>query len=135
MSKYQLANQKTVVRTKKVKPAGVQVANVNYDKEGSPISAVKIPGAIDVVIFNTKTRKLQVYKAVGRQGLSVKGTSIKDFDEVKSYQVTVRQNLIDRLLFVVGKDPKAIEKTISPKTKRTKVNGRLNEHCRVVYVK
>jgi hypothetical protein len=132
VEKYQLANQKTVVRTKKVKPAGVQVANVNYDKEGSPISAVKIPGAIDVVIFNTKTRKLQVYKAVGRQGLSVKGTSIKDFDEVKSYQVTVRANLVDD---VIGKEPKAIEKIISSKTKRTKVNGRLNEHCRVVYVK
>jgi len=105
---------------------------LNYDKDNSKISPVKIPGSVDTIIFNSKTRKLQVYKAVGRQGLSVKGTSIKDFDDVKSYQVTVRENMIES---VVGKDPKALEKIISPKTKRTKVNGRVNEHCRIVYVK
>jgi hypothetical protein len=132
VEKYKLTVKKTKVRVKKVKPAGVQVRDLNYDKDNSKISPVKIPGSVDTIIFNSKTRKLQVYKAVGRQGLSVKGTSIKDFDDVKSYQVTVRENMIDS---VVGKDPKALEKIISPKTKRTKVNGRVNEHCRIVYVK
>ena len=65
------------------------------------------------------------------KGTSVKITSIKDFDD-QSCQVTVRENLIES---VVGKDPKAIEKLLSPKTKRTKVNGRVNEHCVIVYVK
>ena len=132
VEKYRQTVKKTTVRVKKVKPASTQVKDLNYDKDNSKISPVKIPGSIDTIIFNSKTRKLQVYKAVGRQGLSVKGTSIKDFDDVKSYQVTVRENMIES---VVGKDPKALEKIISPKTKRTKVNGRVNEHCRIVYVK
>ena len=132
VEKYRQTVKKTTVRVKKVKPASTQVKDLNYDKDNSKISPVKIPGSVDTIIFNSKTRKLQVYKAVGRQGLSVKGTSIKDFDDVKSYQVTVRENMIES---VVGKDPKALEKIISPKTKRTKVNGRVNEHCRIVYVK
>ena len=132
VEKYRQTVKKTTVRVKKVKPASTQVKDLKYDKDNSKISPVKIPGSVDTIIFNSKTRKLQVYKAVGRQGLSVKGTSIKDFDDVKSYQVTVRENMIES---VVGKDPKALEKIISPKTKRTKVNGRVNEHCRIVYVK
>ncbi len=132
VERYRQTVKKTTVRVKKVKPAISQVKDLKYNKKDSKISATKIPGSVDTIIFNEKTRKLQVYKAVGRQGLSVKGTSIKDFDDVKSYQVTIRENLIDS---VVGKDPKALEKIISPKTKRTKVNGRVNEHCRIVYVK
>ena len=132
VEKYKKAHTKAVVRVKKVKPALQQVSKLNYDKENSKVSAMKIPGSVVTIIFNAKNRKLQVYHAVGRSGLSVKGTSIKDFDETKSYQVTVRQNLIDS---VIGKDPKAIEKVISPKTKRTTVNGRVNENCTIVYVK
>jgi hypothetical protein len=132
VEKYKKAHTKAIVRVKKVKPPLQQVSKLNYDKENSKVSAMKIPGSVVTIIFNTKNRKLQVYHAVGRSGLSVKGTSIKDFDETKSYQITVRQNLIDS---VVGKDPKAIEKVISPKTKRTTVNGRVNENCTIVYVK
>ena len=105
---------------------------MKYDKDNSKISPVKIPGSVDTIIFNSKTRKLQIYKAVGRQGLSVKGTSIKDFDDVKSFQFTVRKVAIHHF---IGKDPKWIEKNMSDKVKRTKVNGRVNEHCRIVYVK
>lgn len=132
VEKYRQTVKKTTVRVKKVKPAGAQVKDLKYDKDGSSISATKIPGSIDTIIFNSKTRKLQVYKAVGRQGLSVKGTSIKDFDDVKSFQFTVRKVAIHHF---IGKDPKWIEKNMSDKVKRTKVNGRVNEHCRIVYVK
>ena len=132
VEKYRQTVKKTTVRVKKVKPAGAQVKDLKYDKDNSKISPVKIPGSIDTIIFNEKTRKLQVYKAVGRQGLSVKGTSIKDFDDVKSYQFTVRKTAIHAF---VGKEPKWIEKNMSDKVKRTKVNGRVNEHCRIVYVK
>ena len=132
VEKYRQTVKKTTVRVKKVKPAGAQVKDLKYDKDGSSISATKIPGSIDTIIFNSKTRKLQIYKAVGRQGLSVKGTSIKDFDDVKSFQFTVRKVAIHHF---IGKDPKWIEKNMSDKVKRTKVNGRVNEHCRIVYVK
>ena len=130
--KYRQSIKKTVVRVKKVKPAGTQVKDLKFDKDNSKVASYKIPGAIECIIFNSKYRKLQVYYAIGRSGLSVKGTTIKDFDDVKSYQVTVRQNLVEDVL---SKNPKQLDKFFSPKIKRTKVNGRVNEHCRIVYVK
>jgi hypothetical protein len=132
VEKYRQSIKKTKVRVKKTRPAGVQVQNLKYDKDNSNISPVKIPGSIDTIIYNSKTRKLQIYKAVGRQGLSVRGTSIKDFDDVKSYQFTVRKTSFHDF---VGKDPKTIEKNLSDKVKRNKVNGRVNEHCQIIYVK
>ena len=132
IEKYRQSIKKTVVRVKKVKPAGTQVKDLKFDKDNSTVAAHKIPGAVECIIFNSKYRKLQVYYAIGRSGLSVKGTTIKDFDDVKSYQVTVRQNLVEDIL---SKDPKQVDKFFGPKTKRTKVNGRVNEHCRIVYVK
>ena len=132
VEKYKKAHTKAVVRVKKVKPPLQQVSKLNYDKENSKVSAMKIPGSVVTIIWNQKTRKLQVYYAVGRSGLSVKGTSIKDFDETKSYQFTVRKTAIHAF---VGKDPKEIEKAMSPKVKKTAVNGRVNENCTIVYVK
>jgi len=130
--KYRQSVKKTKVRVKKTQPPIRQIRDLKYDKEGSTVSAMKIPGAVELILFNTKYRKLQVYYAIGRSGLSIKGTSIKDFDDVKSYQVTVRQNLVEDVL---SKNPKQIDKVFDSKTKRTKVNGRVNEHCRIVYVK
>ena len=120
------------VRVVKHKPAAVQVQNMKYDKDNSTVSAVKIPGAVELILFNSKYRKLQVYYSIGRNGFKVTGTTIKDFDDVKSYQVTVRENLVEDVL---SKDPKQVDKFFGPKIKRTKVNGRVNEHCRIVYVK
>lgn len=130
--KYRQSVKKTKVRVKKTQPPIRQIRDLKYDKEGSTVSAMKIPGAVELILFNTKYRKLQVYYAIGRSGLSIKGTSIKDFDDVKSYQVTVRQNLVEDVL---SKNPKQIDKVFDSKTKRTKVNGRVNEHCKIVYVK
>ena len=36
---------------------------------------------------------------------------------------------------VLNKDPKQVDKFFGPKIKRTKLNGRVNEHCRIVHVK
>ena len=130
--KYRQSIKKTKVIVKKVKPAAAQIKNIKYDKDGSTVPVIKIPGSVECIIFNSKYRKLQVYYAIGRSGLSVKGTTIKDFDDTKSYQVTIRENLINDVL---SKDPKQVDKFFGPKNKRTKVNGRVNEHCRIVYVK
>ena len=120
------------VRIIKHKPSAVQVQNMKYDRDNSTISAVKIPGATELILFNSKYRKLQVYYSIGRNGFKVTGTTIKDFDDVKSYQVTVKQNSISDVL---NKDPKQVDKFFGPKIKRTKLNGRVNEHCRIVHVK
>ena len=131
VSKYEKANQKTIVRTKKVKPAGLQVRDLKYDKENSKVAASKIPGSVHVVLFNQKTRKLQKYSALTRNGLSVKGTSIKDFDKEKSQQFTVRANQVESVL--ATKD--LVKNWDKLKGNKQPVNGRVNEHCRIIITK
>ena len=132
VEKYQKAHTKAVIRTKKVTPAIKQVGKLKFNKDDSKVSAMKIPGSVVTVLYNTKNRKLQIYYAIGRSGLSVKGTSIKDYDEDKSFQFTVRK----------GKNYEDVLASLGtltnlkdvPKNKKP-VNGRVNEHCAIVYVK
>ena len=131
VDKYEKANTKAIVRVKKVKPAGAQVRDMNYDKENSNVSAVKIPGSIHVVLFNQKTRKLQKYSALTRNGLSVRGTTIKDFDKDKSQQFTVRANQVKSVL--ATKD--LVKGWDKLKGNKQPVNGRVNEHCRIILCK
>jgi hypothetical protein len=133
VSKYEKDNTKAIVRTKKVKPAGMQVVNMKYNKDDSKVSAVKIPGSVETIIWNPKNRKLQVYKSLTRNGFSVKGTTIKDFDVDTSYQITIRNQWIKD---VVGKDSKGIDTFFKKKnSKKIKVNGRVNEHCEIILCK
>jgi hypothetical protein len=83
-----------------------------------------------VVLFNEKTRKLQKYVALTRDGVSVKGTSIKDFDEDKSYQITIRAKDVDSVY-----KPSIVKDMEKSTSKKSKVNGRVNEHCKIIIAK
>ena len=48
-------------------------------------------GCSSLWVFNTKTRKLGIYAAVDAGGLSVKGTTITNFNESTSIQKTIRK--------------------------------------------
>jgi hypothetical protein len=48
-------------------------------------------GASELWVYNTKTRKLGKYIAAAYQTLSVKGTTIINFDEQKSTSKTLRK--------------------------------------------
>lgn len=69
----------------KQKPAGVLVARMKY-KLDDPESGIKscdpadIIGASEVWVFNAKTRQLAVYRAASTDVLSVKGTTIQNYD-------------------------------------------------------
>lgn len=54
------------------------------------ISPEQMIGAVKVVVYNIKLRKLGVYHAAGPEGFSVKGTSLTGFDEKRSTQKTLR---------------------------------------------
>lgn len=90
------------------------------------VNPEKIIGAMGILVFNCKNRKLGFYVSKDDSGLSVKGTTIIGFDENNSVQKTVRK-------------PKDILKKISKATKarssntfkeltttETKMNGRMN---------
>lgn len=141
VEKYEIANKKAIVRVKKVKPAIKQVEKLQYLKESDDkksVPPVRICGAMNVYTYNVKTRKFAKYQALTRNGLSVKGTSIKDFDESKSYIFTVRQNATDDLFKQLKK--KDVVKGFdsvkeSTKSKVGVPNGRINEHTLIIYAK
>lgn len=55
------------------------------------ISPKKILGAMQLWVYNVKTRKLGTYHASDASGLSVKGTTVINFSEMKSVCKTVRK--------------------------------------------
>jgi hypothetical protein len=141
VEKYEIANKKAIVRVKKTKPAIKQVEKLNYLTDFDDLKSippVRICGAMILYTYNVKTRKLAKYQSLTRDGLSVKGTSIKDFDESKSYTFTVREKIYDDVKAALNKKDKA--KALdnikeSTKTKVTTPNGRCNEHTLLLWSK
>jgi hypothetical protein len=83
-------------RAKKFKSASEVTQKVNYMKTDeklkvSSVSPDQIVGALQLWVFNVKTRKLGVFVSQDEQGLTVKGTTVKSFDEIKSVSKTVRK--------------------------------------------
>ena len=82
-------------KPKKVQPVDEQIKKLKYkisdDKLGiAGLSATHIVGAQTAVVFNTTTRKIGIYNSTGIEGLSVKGTSIINFNN-NSKQKTLRK--------------------------------------------
>jgi hypothetical protein len=113
-----------------VKTADMQVKKLQYKESDddygvSSVSPLTVPGSRKVLVFNTKTRKLSVYESDSE--IEVKGTSLKNFDEIKSYGLTIRKP-DDILPIIANKTEKMFTKAIDTlKTKRGKVNGRINK--------
>jgi len=99
------------------------------------ISPDQIVGANELWVFNTKTRKLGKYvaknidpKGMNRagSGLSVKGTTIIDYDETLSIQKTLRKPA-EQLKEFKGAGKVKLRKFLDEiKTTDTKLNGRCN---------
>ena len=91
------------------------------------IDPILIPRCQLVWVFNTKTRKLTQYNAVGRNGIMIKGTTLKDYNIDTSVSKTVRKPdlVLSKLLNTDGKIAmRNIWQTIN--TTETKANGRIN---------
>jgi len=93
------------------------------------INPVEIIDATEIWVFNTKNRKIGIYKVGGlHMGLSVKGTTIHQFDEAKSLQKTLRKPAEQLKLFKGNAKTKYQKAFDDIKTTDTRLNGRLNEH-------
>ena len=80
-TQVQVAKATRKPRARKEKPASQIVAKMKYKKEDTQyaiksIQPSTIVNAQELWVFNTKYRKVQVYRADDPKGLSVKGTSI-----------------------------------------------------------
>ena len=91
------------------------------------INPIEILGAKELWVFNTKTRKLGKYVVDPNAGeLSVKGTSILGYDEVKSVQKTVRKP--EEVLAAFAKSGKVARRKFLDNIRavETKLTGRTN---------
>jgi hypothetical protein len=124
-------------RKKKVQTADKQVKSLNYLSESdeyaiTSVSPVQIPGSKKVYTFNIKYRKLTVYECNSTDGIFVKGSTLKNFDESRSYSMTLRKPN-DILNAIVTQTEKRSHKIIDElKTKRKPANGRVNDQTLIL---
>ena len=92
------------------------------------INPIEIIDASEIWVYNTKNRKLGVYKVGGlATGLTVKGTTIVDFDSSSSVQKTLRKPA-EQLKSFKGTARTKYHKAFDEiKSVDTKLNGRLND--------
>ena len=102
-------------RKKKVKTAIELIKKIKYKTEGSLIAPEKIIGAHLLIVFNTKTRFVGMYYSLGGPGLSMKGTTLLNFDTKNSLGKKLR------------KPKEQLETFLNMKTGKTGCKNRL--HC------
>ena len=119
-------------RVKKSPSKEKLVAKLKYLKQDNTlklvsVNPVDIIGASELWVYNVKTRKLGKYvPGTYKDGISVKGTTILDFDESKSVQKTLRKP--EQQLAEFMKAGKVVLRTFlgDIKATETKLNGRIN---------
>lgn len=134
---FKKANRKP--RAKKVKPAGVQVAKLKYKRE-DPDTGIKsvlpteIVGASQVWIYNTKYKRLAVYRSDSTSGIQVKGTTLQNYEPENCEQKTLRKpkEVLQKVLTAGKVQLRRIMDELT--TKETPVNGRINEECVILKV-
>ena len=126
-------------RVKKAVPPERIVAKLKYQREDAALGiksepAVKIHGATELWLFDTKKRKLIHYVADSHIGsLTVKGTAIIGFDATLSTQKTIRKPE-EQLKQVMGARPAARKNYAAIKAVETKLTGRTNENILILKV-
>lgn len=119
-------------RKRKQKSASELVSKIKYCASSEEfklksIDPKDIIGANQLWVFNVKTRKLGVYHALDVSGLTIKGTTINGFSEMKSVQKTLRKP--EKLLPDVVKGGKVFMRNVmeSIRAAEGKLTGRLND--------
>ena len=119
-------------RAKKAITADKLIAKLKYkDKDDkyqlTSVNPMELVGSTEIWIFNTKTRKIGKYIADEYANtMSVKGTTIIGFDEVKSVQKTLRKTEDQLKEFKASGKIKLRKFMEDIKTIDTKLNGRIN---------
>lgn len=124
-----IVNRKPTQR-KEVSPA-IMVSKLKYKIKDDELNMRSVPpagiiGATEVFVYHVEARKLQRYVAVDGMTLTVKGTTILNFDEQKSYQKTIRKPENIRSLENQGK--RFFNNFLKEiKSVEGRVNGRMND--------
>jgi len=122
-------------RARKAKPPAVIVAKLKYLKEFPPLKLTSekptdIIGASEVWFYDTEKRKLAVYQAIDGEKLTVKGTTILNWDIKTSTTKTLRK---PEEFLKAKYNRKSLNTAFKAlKVKPQKLNGRTNERL-VIY--
>lgn len=116
-------------RAKKAPKIEKIIGKLKYQRENpefriASIDPAKIIGAKYLVAFNTKTRDLSLYIA-NEGGFSVKGTTVTNFDETKSFTKKLRKPL--DVLPLIDTRINAERQFKQIKTEGRAANGRMND--------
>lgn len=97
-----------------------------HKEYGKSIDPYRIVGSTQIWVFNVKTRKLGVYNALDASGLSVKGSSIVNYNEDTSICKTIRKP--EQIIPDILKGGKTFLKNVigSIKSKEAALTGRIN---------
>ena len=130
------ANNKTSRKKRKTDPAKV-VSKVQYEKSSKEfgiksIDPVDILDSSKVVVYSTKYNTLSVYYASVGQTLSIKGTTIQNFDPEKSVSRTIKKA---KDLIKTIKNQSTLDKVWNSQHSMIKSpNGRLNANTVIMKV-
>lgn len=117
------------------------VKNIKTKKIDMEYNIVSLPpeeivGSKVLLTFNTKNRRLGYYVAKDGETLSVKGTTILNFDENKSFAKIIRNTDKDLVPFRSAKNERRVEVLITENIKGVvhKMNGRVNSDTVILKV-
>jgi hypothetical protein len=118
-------------RKKKTVTAEKLLKNFKYQKDSNEhkltsVSPTSILGAKILWTFNTRYNTLNVFNAMGPSGLSVRGSTITDFDESNSKSIKIGRKTAERLESVLTGGKIILRKLVEEMT--GEVNGRINEN-------
>jgi len=101
----------------------------DLDFKLNSIDPIVIPQSEILLVFNTKYRDLFIYQAKDGEKLSVKGTTLQNFDEEKSFKKKIRKP--EQTLNNLQQTTKlrAIKAFDEIKTKSGTATGRINSDC------
>jgi hypothetical protein len=128
------SNAKVARKPRKKKPVsfdkmvkGLKFQAKFDDLKLQSIDPVKIIGATQLWVYNTKTRKLGVYNALDAAGLLVKGSAIQNFSTGSSISKTLRKP--EKTLKIVTDGGKISLRKVMDEvnSKPIALNGRINK--------
>jgi len=126
-------------RKKKVKSADQLASKVNYKRQDEALKIVSVnPTSIikagSVWLYNTKYKRMTYLEASNAEGLSIRGTTILNFDPKKSICKTIRKPEIT-LPEILNSGKVTMHKLfLKLKTKNAAANGRLNNDVLILRV-
>lgn len=116
---------KTVSAEKKLKNLKYQSEDKNY--KVASVNPQKIIGAQELITFNTKSKLLNIIRAIDIRGLDIKGSSIVNYDETTSIAKRIGRNTEQTLSSVLKSNKTQLKKLLSELKVAAELNPRVND--------